>query len=104
MQTQEGNNVPVAAIRGNFDNAQTGVKKIFADTDFASKLNKEGVFLSSANSINWGRLVPQIVYYVSAYCDMVNDGAITLGEEIDVAVPTGNGTSYKKAYLRIEHQ
>ena len=66
MQTQEGKNVDVAAIRGNFDDAQTGVKKIFGDAEMAKKLNEEGVFLSSANSINWGRLAPQIAYYVSA--------------------------------------
>ena len=90
MQTQEGENVSVSGIVGNFDDAQTGVKRIFSDADFAKRLSSEGVFLSSANSINWGRLVPQIVYYVSAYCDMVRGGAIELGEEIDVCVPTGN--------------
>jgi len=90
MQTQEGKNVSVSGIVGNFDDAQTGVKKIFSDTEFAKELSDGGVFLSSANSINWGRLVPQIVYYISAYCDMYKNGIIQLGETIDVCVPTGN--------------
>ncbi len=99
MMTQEGKNVSVAAIRGNFDDAQSGVKRIFADEDTKSALNEHGVFLSSANSINWGRLAPQIVYYVSAYCDMVRSGAIQLGELIDVCVPTGNFGNIFAAYL-----
>ena len=90
MQTQVGENVSVMAIRGNFDDAQSGVKRIFSNREFAQMLDEKGVFLSSANSINWGRLVPQIVYYVSAYCDMVKGGKIALGESIDVTVPTGN--------------
>ncbi len=90
MQTQEGSNVSVSAIVGNFDDAQTGVKNIFSDREFAAELSEGGVFLSSANSINWGRLVPQIVYYISAYCDMYKNGVISLGDEIDVCVPTGN--------------
>ncbi len=90
MQTQEGKNVSVSAIKGNFDDAQSGVKKIFADEGVKEKLAEAGVFLSSANSINWGRLVPQIVYYISAYCDLVSDGYIKLGDKIDVCVPTGN--------------
>lgn len=90
MQTQEGANVSVNGIIGNFDDAQSGVKRIFADADMARRLDDAGVFLSSANSINWGRLVPQIVYYVSAYCDLVASGAIAEGELIDVCVPTGN--------------
>ena len=90
MQTQDGDNVSVSGIVGNFDDAQNGVKKIFADKEIAKALADSGVFLSSANSINWGRLVPQIVYYISAYCDMVNSGAVRLGEKIDVCVPTGN--------------
>ena len=99
MMTQEGKNVDVAAIRGNFDDAQTGVKRIFADKAIAEKLNEKKVFLSSANSINWGRLVPQIVYYVSAYCDMKNNGTITDGEVVDVCVPTGNFGNIFAAYL-----
>ena len=90
MQTTEGKNVSVEGIVGNFDDAQSGVKAIFSDRALADTLSGGGVFLSSANSINWGRLVPQIVYYVSAYCDMVKDGAIEMGEVIDVCVPTGN--------------
>ena len=99
MQTQEGDNVSVVGIVGNFDDAQTGVKKIFSDGDFAKELSDGGVFLSSANSINWGRLVPQIVYYVSAYCDMYNSGAIKMGDEMDVCVPTGNFGNIFAAYI-----
>ena len=99
MQTQVGKNVSVDGIVGNFDDAQTGVKKIFSDKSIADKLNKNGVFLSSANSINWGRLVPQIVYYISAYCDMVNSGAINLGDKIDVCVPTGNFGNIFAGYI-----
>lgn len=90
MATQTGDNVLVSAVYGNFDDAQTGVKKIFGDREYASQLSARGYFLSSANSINWGRLLPQIVYYVSAYCDYVNSGRITLGDTVDFAVPTGN--------------
>lgn len=90
MTTQEGNNVAVCAIKGNFDDAQTGVKRIFTDPELVEKLNENGYLFSSANSINWGRLLPQIVYYFSAYAEMVNDGKIKLGDKINVAVPTGN--------------
>lgn len=90
MTTQAGNNVGVSAVYGNFDDAQTGVKKIFGDKEFAEELSKRGYFLSSANSINWGRLLPQIVYYFSAYCDFVNSGKVLFGEPVDFAVPTGN--------------
>lgn len=90
MNTQEGNNVTVCAIKGNFDDAQTGVKKIFTTPAVAEKLDENNMLFSSANSINWGRLLPQIVYYVSAYCDMVNAGKIELGDKINVVVPTGN--------------
>ncbi len=99
MMTQLGNNVCVRAIRGNFDDAQSGVKRIFADEAVREELNAEGVFLSSANSINWGRLAPQIVYYVSAYCDMVKKGAIALGDTLDVCVPTGNFGNIFAAYI-----
>ena len=99
MQTQEGDNVSVSGIFGNFDDAQNGVKRIFSDAKMAKMLDEEGVFLSSANSINWGRLVPQIVYYVSAYCDMVKSGAISLGEKIDVCVPTGNFGNIFAGYI-----
>ena len=99
MATQEGSNVNVCAIRGNFDDAQSNVKKIFADADMAKALNENGYFFSSANSINWGRLVPQIVYYISAYCDLVNDGKIKIGDEINFCVPTGNFGNIFAAYL-----
>ncbi len=99
MMTQLGENVDVTAIKGNFDDAQNGVKSIFSNAETASKLNERGVFLSSANSINWGRLVPQIVYYVSAYCDMVKRGSISLGEVLDVCVPTGNFGNIFAAYI-----
>ena len=90
MVTQRGGNVGVCAVKGNFDDAQTGVKQIFGDAAFAQELSRRGYFLSSANSINWGRLLPQIVYYFSAYCDYVNAGKLRAGEEIVFCVPTGN--------------
>ncbi len=90
MVTQEGANVGVCAVRGNFDDAQNGVKRIFSDAAIREELAGRGYFLSSANSINWGRVMPQIVYYISAYCDLLNQGAIRLGEGINVCVPTGN--------------
>ncbi|MBO5327476.1 MAG: threonine synthase, partial [Clostridia bacterium] len=89
MQTQTGDNVYVCAINGNFDDAQTGVKRIFSDEDAAKYLDEKGYFFSSANSINWGRLAPQIVYYVSAYCDLLNAGKLKMGEKMNVTVPTG---------------
>ena len=99
MATQTGSNLSVCAIRGNFDDAQTGVKKLFSDAEMAEKLDQQGVFFSSANSINWGRLVPQIVYYVSAYCDLLSRGDIEYGEEIDICVPTGNFGNIFAAYI-----
>ena len=99
MATQTGNNVNVTAIRGNFDDAQTGVKQIFSDAAIREKLGQSGVILSSANSINWGRLAPQIAYYVSAYCDMVASSRIGMGDVIDVTVPTGNFGNIFAAYL-----
>ena len=99
MATQTGNNVNVCAIRGNFDDAQTGVKKIFGDTEMAEALNSRGYVLSSANSINWGRLAPQIVYYVSAYCDLLNAGTVKMGETMDVCVPTGNFGNIFAGYI-----
>lgn len=99
MITQEGENVGVLGIRGNFDDAQSGVKRIFGDTDIREALDRNGVFLSSANSINWGRLAPQIAYYVSAYCDMVRAGRIKMGDRLDVSVPTGNFGNIFAAYL-----
>ncbi len=98
MVTQEGQNVSVCAIRGNFDDAQTGVKQIFTDPAMAAKLASHGMLFSSANSINWGRLVPQIVYYVSAYCGLVADGSVPMGDPINVVVPTGNFGNILAAY------
>ena len=98
MTTQEGGNVGVCAIRGNFDDAQTGVKMIFTNPDIAAELAKHNSMFSSANSINWGRLVPQIVYYISAYCDMVKNGSIALGDSFNVVVPTGNFGNILAAY------
>lgn len=102
MTTQEGANVGVCAIRGNFDDAQSGVKAIFTDAAIKAKLAAQGRQFSSANSINWGRLLPQIVYYISAYCDMVKDGRITLGDAINVVVPTGNFGNILAAYYARE--
>ncbi len=99
MATQTGSNVNVCAIEGNFDDAQTGVKVIFSDRDAAEKMNEKGYFFSSANSINWGRLAPQIVYYVSAYCDLINEGKIQMGDKINVCVPTGNFGNIFASYL-----
>ncbi len=90
MCTQEGSNVNVVAVKGNFDDCQTAVKRIFSSAEFASKLKENGIVLSSANSINFGRLCPQISYYFSAYCDLVNAGEIELGSAVDFTVPTGN--------------
>lgn len=98
MNTQKGNNVNVCAIKGNFDDAQTGVKKIFTTEEIVNLLNDNNMLFSSANSINWGRLLPQIVYYVSAYCDLVNDNKINLGDKINVVVPTGNFGNILAAY------
>ena len=99
MVTQEGRNVEVVAIRGNFDDAQSAVKRIFTDEDTRAALDKDGMMLSSANSINWGRLAPQIAYYVSAYCDMVAAGTIAQGDKINVCVPTGNFGNILAAYI-----
>lgn len=90
MCTQEGNNVNVVAVKGNFDDCQTAVKKIFGNSECAKILKEKNIILSSANSINFGRLAPQIVYYFSAYCDLVNNGTIKIGDKIDFVVPTGN--------------
>lgn len=90
MATQEGANVAVYAVQGNFDDAQTGVKKVFGDPDVAAALAEKGVRLSSANSINWGRLVPQIVYYFAAYGQLLRAGEISFGDLVDFCVPTGN--------------
>lgn len=98
MITQEGKNVCVSGIQGNFDDAQTGVKRIFTDSETKEELADSDYILSSANSINWGRLVPQIVYYISAYCDLLEAGDIKLGDEVNVCVPTGNFGNILAAY------
>ena len=90
MQTQQGGNVGVCAVHGNFDDAQTGVKILFSDEKLRGDLAERGYFLSSANSINWGRILPQLVYYISAYCDLLNQGKIQMGEKVNYCVPTGN--------------
>ena len=90
MVTTGGRNTHVIAVNGNFDDAQSGVKRIFADPAFAAKLDAEGKVLSSANSINFGRLVPQVVYYFSAYADLLASGSIAPGDEVNFCVPTGN--------------
>ena len=98
MTTQEGNNVAVCAIEGNFDDAQTGVKKIFTDQAVVEKLAQHNMIFSSANSINWGRLLPQVVYYLSTYAELVKAGEIQLGDAINVVVPTGNFGNILAAY------
>lgn len=102
MLTQEGNNVAVIAVRGNFDDVQSGVKKIFADEAFNRELQKANYRLSSANSINWGRLVPQIVYYFSSYLDLYTKNIISSGEKINFVVPTGNFGNILAAYYAME--
>lgn len=98
MTTQEGNNVSVCAVKGNFDDCQNGVKAIFTDKETESKLSDNNILLSSANSINWGRLAPQIIYYVSSYAQLVRDGEIEYGEKINIVVPTGNFGNILAAY------
>ena len=98
MVTQEGKNVGVCAVVGNFDDAQAGVKRIFSDAAIRDTLDKRGVFLSSANSINWGRILPQVVYYISAYCDLLRDGAVSMGDKVNFCVPTGNFGDILAAY------
>ncbi|MBM6953904.1 threonine synthase [Enorma phocaeensis] len=90
MTTQAGKNVSVCGVRGNFDDAQSAVKRIFADQELACRLRKRGVALSSANSINVGRLVPQVVYYFAAYAQLLRAGAVKPGDEVEFCVPTGN--------------
>ena len=102
MNTQEGDNVYVCAINGNFDDAQTAVKRIFTDPETNDILDSHGMMFSSANSINWGRLLPQIVYYISAYCDMVNAGRVPFGEKINITVPTGNFGNILAGYYAYE--
>ena len=102
MVTQKGANTFVVGIKGNFDDAQTGVKKMFGDKELAALLDANGFQFSSANSINIGRLVPQMVYYVYAYAQLLASGAIGDGEEINVVVPTGNFGNILAAYYAKE--
>ena len=99
MRTQKGDNTFVVGIDGNFDDAQTGVKKIFGDKEFEKELDAHGFQFSSANSINIGRLVPQIVYYVYAYAKLLANGEIEKGEKVNVTVPTGNFGNILAAYF-----
>ena len=99
MLTQKGANTSVVGIEGNFDDAQTGVKKIFGDKEFAKELDAMGFQLSSANSINIGRLVPQVVYYVYAYAKLLANGEIEKNEKVNVVVPTGNFGNILAAYF-----
>ena len=98
MVTQEGANVGVCSVVGNFDDAQAGVKRIFSDVAMRETLAERGYVLSSANSINWGRILPQVVYYISAYCDLLRDGEITMGDKVNFCVPTGNFGDILAAY------
>lgn len=98
MITQEGSNTFVIGIKGNFDDAQTGVKKIFGDTEFNYEINQRGYIFSSANSINVGRLIPQIVYYFYAYLNLLKEGKIQKNEKINIVVPTGNFGNILAAY------
>ena len=98
MITQEGNNVGVSSVHGNFDDAQTGVKKLFSDEAVRQELAEKGYFFSSANSINWGRVLPQIVYYISAYCDLIRDEKLSPDQTVNICVPTGNFGNILAAY------
>ena len=102
MLTQEGENVGVCAVEGNFDDAQSGVKRLFNDEALRAELSERGYFFSSANSINWGRVLPQIVYYVSAYCDLMREEKIKKGDRLNVCVPTGNFGDILAAYYAKE--
>ena len=102
MVTQEGENVGVTSVYGNFDDTQTGVKRLFSDDNLRAELERRGYIFSSANSINWGRVLPQIVYYVSAYCDLLRDGKVQPGQTVNVCVPTGNFGNILAAYYARE--
>ncbi|MDE6410957.1 MAG: threonine synthase [Clostridia bacterium] len=98
MTTQEGGNVSVVAVKGNFDDCQSAVKKIFTSEEYIAKIKEKGYLLSSANSINIGRLLPQVAYYFSAYCDLVSSEQVQMGEEADFTVPCGNFGNILAAY------
>lgn len=100
MVTQKGANTYVVGITGNFDDAQTAVKKMFNDKELAAELSQAGFQFSSANSINIGRLVPQIVYYVYAYAALVRQNKIEAGQEINIVVPTGNFETFWQHFMQ----
>lgn len=102
MKTQTGENVCVCAIEGNFDDTQNAVKNIFADKAINDEIHAKGFKLSSANSINWGRLAPQIAYYVSAYCDLIESGKIEYGDKVNFCVPSGNFGNILAAYYAMQ--
>ena len=102
MTTQEGKNVHVFAVKGNFDDCQNAVKAVFTDSEVVEKAEKAGFSFSSANSINWGRLCPQIAYYISAYADLIQKKAIFAGDKINICVPTGNFGNILAAYYAME--
>ncbi|MDR2530788.1 MAG: threonine synthase, partial [Oscillospiraceae bacterium] len=102
MTTQEGSNVRVCAVDGNFDDVQTGVKNLFSDVILRDELDRKGILLSSANSINWGRLLPQIVYYFHAYASLVRYGKIKPDDKVNFCVPTGNFGNILAGYLARE--
>ena len=98
MTTQDGKNVSVCAVKGNFDDCQNGVKAIFTNDEVKKALAEKGLMFSSANSINWGRLAPQIIYYISAYSELVKNNEIKAGEKVNITVPTGNFGNILAAY------
>ncbi len=102
MKTQTGSNVCVCAIEGNFDDTQNAVKNIFADEKINAEIHSLGFNLSSANSINWGRLAPQIAYYISAYCDLIEAGRIKYGDKVNFCVPSGNFGNILAAYYAMQ--
>ena len=117
MLTQQGENVGLCAVEGNFDDAQTGVKRLFSDEKLRETLAERGYFFSSANSINWGRVLPQIVYYVSAYCDLLRDEEFQKGDKVNVVCShrklwrysggllcPGNGRASGQAHLRVQSE
>jgi threonine synthase len=102
MVTQEGDNTYVVAVKGNFDDAQTGVKQVFTDQELIAQLAARQMAFSSANSINWGRLAPQIVYYFYGYLELCRQGVLNFGEQLNITVPTGNFGNILAAYFAKE--
>ncbi len=102
MTTTSSSNTFVVAVKGNFDDCQNAVKKVFSEREFGNELKRAGIELSSANSINWGRLLPQIVYYINAYMQLLKDGKISFGEKINFVVPTGNFGNILAAWYALQ--